>query len=69
MVKLCIVKSLQGSFFSEIRERCESRKNRPSTSNRQRSEADTPIRDDGFGGNLGQDEIGKNSKNIYFSIL
>ncbi|KZS22071.1 putative Protein RAD21 [Daphnia magna] len=47
-----------GSFFSEVRDRNESRRNRPSSSIRQRSEADTPIRDDGFGGNLGHDEIG-----------
>ncbi|XP_057372165.1 double-strand-break repair protein rad21 homolog [Daphnia carinata] len=47
-----------GSFFSEVRDRNESRRNRPSTSNRQRSETDTPLRDDGFGGNLGHDEIG-----------
>ena len=51
------VDSLQGSFFSEVRDRSESRRNRPS-SVRQRSETDTPVRDDGFGGNLGHDEIG-----------
>ena len=50
--------SLQGSFFAEVRDRSESRRNRPSSSVRLRSETDTPIRDDGFGGNLGNDEIG-----------
>ncbi|EFX68066.1 putative RAD21 [Daphnia pulex] len=47
-----------GSFFAEVRDRSESRRNRPSSSVRLRSETDTPIRDDGFGGNLGNDEIG-----------
>jgi len=47
-----------GSFFGEIRERAESRRSRPSSTNRLRSGADTPIRDDGFGGNIGNDDIG-----------
>lgn len=45
-----------GSFFGEIRERTESRRSRPPSTNRLRSGADTPIRDDGFGGNLGNDD-------------
>lgn len=51
--------SLQGSFFGDIRDRNESHRKRPSTSNRPRSSADTPIRDDGFGGNVGNDNMGE----------
>ena len=49
----------QGSFFGDIRDRNDSRKNRQSSSYRLNSGADTPMRDDGFGGNLGHDVMGK----------
>lgn len=42
-----------------MRDKSESRRNRPSTSNRIRSGGDTPMRDDGFGGNVGHDDMGK----------
>ena len=57
-IRYLIYYLLQGNFFGEIRDRNESRRNRPSTSNRLRSGGDTPIREDGFGGQIGNDDIG-----------